>query len=283
MEPMTQPIVKRMRLRYAGTCFRCAAAIPAGTTADYDRIAKKVACVACPPPEPPPATELPPALGLVDGHGGASAQAEYRRRHDARQERVLTAHPRIGRFLLKVFDDPQSTRAWAVGAEGERVVAERLAGIAGESLRVLNDRRIPGTRANIDHIVVGPSGVFVVDPKRYRNARPERRVEGGLLRPRTELLVVGGRGRTALVEGVTKQVGRVRAALADVADVPVRGVLCFVEGDWPLFPVEFLVNDVMVLWPRKLVARLTQHGDLDPERIAEVQWRLHEAFPRHGA
>ena len=32
----------------------------------------------------------------------------------------------------------------------------------------LHDRRVPGTRGNIDHIVVGPAGVFVIDAKNYQ-------------------------------------------------------------------------------------------------------------------
>ncbi len=156
--------VKRMRLRYAGTCARCGASLAAGTTADYDRASKTVACVACPirqvppgqadPPPPPAATEpttvkvasgpaTPPSsarespvLEVVDGQGGASAVAEFQRRHDARQERVNSEFPRMGRFLLAVFDDPQSTKAWSVGAEGERILSEMLASIAGSSLRV---------------------------------------------------------------------------------------------------------------------------------------------------
>ncbi len=36
-----------MRLRYAGTCTRCGASLPAGTTADYDRASRTVACVTC--------------------------------------------------------------------------------------------------------------------------------------------------------------------------------------------------------------------------------------------
>ncbi len=196
-----------MRLRYAGTCTRCGASLPAGTTADYDRASRTVACVTCssrvnseepndPAPaqgtvEPSPASAVGadplspglaaaplPSLGLVDGQGGASAAAEFQRRHDARQERVLNNHPRIGRFLLAAFDDPSSTRAWSVGGEGERMLGEMLGAMANESLRVLHDRRIPRSTANIDHLVVCPSGVFVVEAKRYRNARPELRVEG---------------------------------------------------------------------------------------------------------
>jgi len=103
-----------------------------------------------------------------------------------------------------VFDDPQSTTAWATGAVGEQRLGEMLAGIAGSTVRVLHDRRIPKTTANIDHLVVCSSGVFVVDAKRYQDARPELRVEGGLFHPRQELLIVGGRDRTKLVEGMHK-------------------------------------------------------------------------------
>ena len=300
-----------MRLRYAGTCVRCSATLDKGATADYDRATKSVMCVECPPlralppetpdPTPPPVTMEspsaadvtvaepasprlaagpPPTLDVVDGRGGASAAVEFQRRHDARQERVLTNHPRFGRFLLAVFDDPQSTRAWSVGAEGERMLSEMLASMAGDSLRVLNDRRIPRTKANIDHLVVCPTGVFVVDAKRYRNSRPELRVEGGLIRPRVELLYVGGRDRTALVAGMHKQVTLVRAALADRPEVPVRGVLCFIDADWPLIGGSFTVNDVAVVWPKKLKALLTEPGALTADQIGELQWQLHESFPR---
>jgi hypothetical protein len=62
-----------------------------------------------------------------------------------------------------VTSEPQSTRAWAIGAWGEEKLAEVLAGLDG--LQVLHDRRVPGTRGNIDHIVIAPAGVFVVDPR----------------------------------------------------------------------------------------------------------------------
>ena len=280
-----------MKLRYAGTCVRCGAELAAGELADYSRDTKTVACVSCGPRRvldgtgeasaaPRRAVTPPPQLEAVDGTAGGSAKQEYERRHDARQERVQAAHPRIGKFLLAVFDDPQSITAWATGAIGEDRLGDMLSGVAGPSLRVLHDRRIPGTKANLDHLVICPSGVFVVDAKRYRNARPELRMEGGLIRPRQELLIVGGRDRTKLVEGMHKQVGLVRQALIDYPDVPVRGVLCFVEADWPLIGGSFTVQGVAVLWMKKLKSLLAEPGPLGPDDIAELQWRLHEAFPR---
>lgn len=291
--PSVTPTVKRMKLRYAGSCARCGTPIEAGVTADYDRASKTVACVECPARRALPelaqtsaaprhaiTPDHPLELGVVDGTAGGSAAREFDRRHEARQQRVQANHPKIGRFLLAVFDDPQSTTAWSTGAVGEQQLGSMLAGIAGPTLRVLHDRRIPRTTANIDHLVVCSSGVFVVDAKRYRDARPELRVEGGLIRPRHELLIVGGLDRTKLVEGMHKQLGLVQAALADHPDVPVRGVLCFVDADWPLIGGSFTVQGISVLWPKKLKATLAETGPLDAGRIADLQWQLHEALPR---
>jgi hypothetical protein len=33
---------------------------------------------------------------------------------------------------------------------------------------VLHDLAVPGSRANVDHLVIGPGGVFVIDSKDYR-------------------------------------------------------------------------------------------------------------------
>ncbi len=58
--------------------------------------------------------------------------------------------------------------AWAAGAEGERRVAEALAGLPDDFL-VLHDRLLlPGvTESNIDHLVVGPTGLILVDAKNW--------------------------------------------------------------------------------------------------------------------
>jgi len=80
-----------------------------------------------------------------------------------------------------------------------------------------------------------------------------------------------------------KQLGLVRSALADQPDVPIRGVLCFVDADWPLVGGDFLVRDVAVVWPKKLFKLLAQPGPLEPDHIAALQWQFHEAFPRTTA
>jgi hypothetical protein len=149
---------KRMRLRYAGSCILCGTTLAAKTEAIYDRAHQTVRCVT---------HELPPgerALDVIEpGRPGSSARREFERRKAKREERIRVKHPRLGGFILAVTDEQQSTKAWDTGALGEERLGARLTELASESLRLLHDRRIPRTRANIDHLAVTPTGVYVID------------------------------------------------------------------------------------------------------------------------
>jgi len=283
-----QPTTKVVRLRYAGTCRDCGAQLEAGITAVYDRRTKTVQCPPCrdgssavvEPRPPSPASPDPDPLDA--GRAGASARREYERRSAKRETRIREAHPHLGGLILALSDDPQSTTAWAQGARGEELLGARLDGLADRGVRALHDRRIPRTRANIDHITVGPGGVHVIDAKRYAGKRPERRVDGWLFGNRTEKLYVGGRDKTPLVAGVHKQVAVVREVLDAVGmgEVRVRGVLCFVEAEWPLIGGEFAVDGVDVLWPKRLGERLVpKEPALAPERVDEFLRVVAAALP----
>jgi len=68
----------------------------------------------------------------------------------------------------------QDPSRWARGAAGELATAELLGRLPGRHWVVLHDLALPGSRANVDHLVIGPTGVWVVDTKAYR-ARLEAR------------------------------------------------------------------------------------------------------------
>ncbi|WP_235835772.1 nuclease-related domain-containing protein [Arthrobacter terricola] len=144
-----------------------------------------------------------------------------------------------------------------------------------DSVAVLHDRRIPGSKANIDHIAITPGGVWVIDAKRYKG-RPELKIEGGILRPRLEKLLVGRRDCTKLVDGVLKQVDVVRDL---IGDVPVTGAMCFIDADWPLIGGAFSTRGVQVLWPKRLAKALVeQSGNVHVASILElVATRLRSA------
>jgi hypothetical protein len=134
------------------------------------------------------------------GRPGASAQGEYRRRRAA--ERASWTHglpwragavlavgiiagllaaqlaPDLARLLAVAaaaglgwrlrFRPSADILAWRRGAAGERRTARLLASLERRGWAVLHDLAIPGSTANIDHLVIGPGGVIVVDSKRYR-------------------------------------------------------------------------------------------------------------------
>lgn len=267
-----------MRLRYAGRCRVCDAELPARSEAIYERSTKTVRCVSHEPEAEQTTTAKVDGLeqavpGVVDaGSAGASARREFERRKAKREERIRAKHRKLGGLILAVSDDPQSPKAWAVGALGEERLGTGLNALASEKVRLLHDRRIPRSRANIDHIAVTASGVYVIDAKRYQG-RPQLKIEGGLFRPRGERLTVGSRDGTKLVDGVLKQVDLVRSLID--SDLPIHGVLCFVEADWPLIGGNFTTREVQVLWPRKLYPQLQADGPLTNEVIADVHQFWH--------
>ena len=264
-----------LRTRYPGTCAACGCPLPAGTSAWWDSSDKTLRCQGCEgSPSPPRPEEVTPPVD--NGAAGASAQRKYERLHHRREQRVRTAHPRIGGLLLALVDEPQSTQAWAVGAEGERRVGAWLDTLTATGAVVLHDRRMPGSKANIDHLVVAPSGVWVVDSKHYEG-RIEYRDVGGWFR-RDERLFVGGRDRTRLVHGMVGQVAAVESAVNDT-DVPVHGVLCFVGPGWSLLARPFEIDGVLVAWPKAAVKLIGTAGPLTVDMVDEVGRRLRGALP----
>ena len=207
-------------------------------------------------------------MGTNDTNGaGASAMREYDRRRARDEEKIREkwGDGPFGTIAVALASERQSTVAWKSGATGEAEVGQALDAIASEHVVALHDRRIPQSRANIDHIVVTRAGVWVVDAKRYRNKRPRLQVEGGLFRPRTEKLIVGG-DRTKLVDSVLHQVSLVQDV---VAPASVRGALCFVDADWPLFGGSFTVRGVDVCWPKRLAKQLAAlEGTVDVAAVA---------------
>jgi hypothetical protein len=148
------------------------------------------------PPRPVVAVQVRATVGRP----GASAQATYRRRRAA--ERAAWVHtlpwrtlallvasmaswlvatrvlPRLASLAALVaaaglgwllrFRPSADTMAWRRGAAGERRTARLLAPLERRGWAVLHDLAIPGSAANIDHLVIGAGGVVVIDSKQYR-------------------------------------------------------------------------------------------------------------------
>ncbi len=90
-------------------------------------------------------------------------------------------------------------------------------------------------------------------------------------------MLVGTRDRTEVVDGVLRQVEAVRSVVGN--DVPIHGVLCFIDADWPLIGGAFTIRGVDVLWPKRLISRLTNDGPVSDAHIRRTHHDLAAALP----
>ena len=140
---------------------------------------------------------------------------------------------------------------------------------------------MPRSRANIDHLAVTQSGVYMVDTKRYHGTVEVRRPLFGV----TQLRIAGS-DRTKLIEGLARQVDAARALVGEVApDVPVHGCLCFVapegfltDGGVPLLRT-LAIGSYQLFYPRRLAKRLNAPGPLAAERIDQLLKHLAQRLP----
>jgi hypothetical protein len=77
----------------------------------------------------------------------------------------LTAAVLVGWRLR--FRPSEQVMAWRRGAHGERRTARLLDRLVCDGYVVFHDLAVPGSPANVDHLVIGPSGVFMIDSKQW--------------------------------------------------------------------------------------------------------------------
>ncbi|WP_051324884.1 nuclease-related domain-containing protein [Candidatus Solirubrobacter pratensis] len=201
---------------------------------------------------------------------------EYQRRRRAREERTRQAHPRIGGLLLALRGAPQHESAFHRGELGEKAVAASLEQRTGDAPTILlHDRRMPSGRGNIDHLAIAPAGVFVIDAK---NISGKVRVTRPILG--TPKLLIDGRDRTKLIDGLDRQVAAVRDGLAASGhpDAPVHGVLCFTTAELPLLAT-LKMRGHLLLYRKALAKRLNAKGLLDAAAVDALARALAAALP----
>ena len=153
-----------------------------------------------------------------------------------------------------------------------------LTELASDRLVVLHDRWMPAGRRNLDHLVVAPAGVFVIDVQ-HDSGRLERRNLGNVVRSDLRLYV-GGCDRTEILHGVEDQVEVVREALGSTGfDVPIRGVLCFIDADWGLVASPFKLGNVLVTYPKFLYGLLAKDAEVETKAIQDAAHVLARALP----
>jgi hypothetical protein len=160
--------------------------------------------------------------------------------------------------------------AWRRGAVGERRTARLLGQLERHGWVVLHDLAVPRSRANIDHLVIGPGGVFVMDSKHYRG-RLELDPSGGLWHSRYPL--------APTLQAVSFEADQAAQVLPD-PDVVVVPIVAVHGAQVPWGKA--VVSGVPVVAARRLPSMLRQlPAVLGPERVAgladQARVRFHAA------
>jgi Nuclease-related domain len=171
---------------------------------------------------------------------------------------------------LRFKPSPEAV-AWRRGAAGERRTARLLAGLERHGWVVLHDLALPGSRANLDHLVIGPGGVFVIDSKQYR---------GHLLLDRSGRLWHGRYPLAPTLRAVSFEADRAAQALPDpgMAVVPIVAVHG-AQVPWG----KVVTHGVPVVAAKRLPRMLRQlPAVLGPERVAALADQARVRFHAFG-
>jgi hypothetical protein len=160
--------------------------------------------------------------------------------------------------------------AWRRGAAGERRTARQLSPLERHGWAVLHDLAVPSSAANIDHLAIGPGGVFAIDSKQYRG-RLQLDPSGRLWHGRYPL--------APALRGASWEADQAAQVLPD----PGMAVVPIVAVHGAQVPWGKVVTDgVPVVSARRLPSMLGQlPAVLGPERVAwladQARIRFHAA------
>ena len=238
-------LVRLILLKYAGTCVVCGARMLVGATGWHEPTTKTVTCTSCRPADSNPSPDESAAIELP------------------------VAAPPTNDHGTPGPD-----------GDGEAALGRRLDDELGGQAVVLHDRQRPGTIAKIDHIVIAPSGVWVIDAKHWQGV-VERRNIGGWFHD-DHRLYVNHRDRTQTTRVLGRQTAAVHAVLAPLGldSVPVHPCMCFVSAEWPPFGSHrFEINGVLISSPAELVLKILEPGTLAADTIETIAAELSDKLP----
>ena len=128
---------------------------------------------ACPrllsPPEsdPGPRDALVPNPVPEEGDLSANRPGQIAREKAEQEATAQRERGRLRNFLLRATDAKTEERAWRVGAGGEEAVGSRLEKLINEGWTVLHSIPIGDRGSDIDHVLIGPGGVYTINTKHH--------------------------------------------------------------------------------------------------------------------
>ena len=182
-------------------------------------------------------------------------------RERAEEERAaMREQSRVGAWVARALDVKTDERAWRVGADGEEAVGDRLDRLTMQGWHVLHAVPVGSRGSDIDHVLIGPGGVYTVNTKTHRGKKVW---VGG------DTIMISGQ-RVPYVRNSEFEAERAERLLSKGAGFPVvvRPVIVFITGT--------LIPDVTIKSPPQRVVILDR-TDIPgafrkaPARLSEQQ------------
>ncbi len=203
-----------------------------------------------------PVVEAPWVDLATNKPGGAAREVALQKRAEAPVRTTLAR-------VLGVHTDE---RAWRIGADGEEVVAARLERMASKDPRWRLLHAVPvGTRgSDIDHVAIGPAGVFTLNTKNH----PEAKIWAS-----GETLTVNN-AKTTYVRNARYEAERASRLLSDAVgfEVPVQGVIVLM-GAFEV-TIKKQPRDVFISTRRKVSDWLRNHGEVMSQETVEAIYEV---------
>ena len=231
-------------LRYGGTCHSCGQAVAPREMGWHDPAIKKILCARC-------------GQALADKLDAATSD--------------VSKAPIGGASTLR-WASSGNRRNRRKGAAGEYLMDLRLHQDLVHGEVILNDRRVPVGSGNIDHVVVAPSGVWIIDTK-YWEGRVEYKGVSGFF-DANQRLFFNGEDCTYLADEIYAQVIPIAELLND-RSIPIIPALVFIGAEWKstlrlATNKPYRHNRVVIAWPKALIAEIQKPGPLDAPQLSSI-------------
>jgi hypothetical protein len=217
--------------------------------------------VAPAPPQPLPAPQAsePEWHDLATNVPGQAARARAEEELAAMRERS-----RVGTWVARALDMKTDERAWRVGADGEETIGGKLDKLTKHGWYVLHSVPVGKADSDIDHVLVGPGGVYTINTKKH----PGKKVWVG----RTSILVNGQ--RTDYLRNSRFEGERASTLLTSAVGFPVvvKPALIFITGTLvPDVTIKELPDGVAIL-DRMDIPRVFRRASakLTPEQVETI-------------
>lgn len=124
------------------------------------------ATAAAPPADVPASPQEPEWYDLAANRPGQAAreQAEQHLNEQRSRSRLLSA-------VARALDVKTDERNWRIGADGEESIGARLEKLTAHGWHVLHSIPVGERGSDIDHVLIGPGGVYTINTKNHPGKR----------------------------------------------------------------------------------------------------------------